>query len=63
MTSHPTKALFDVAGDQLAVGGTPLHRLAERVGSTPFFAYDRSLITARVSHLRSVLPSGVRLSY
>ncbi len=63
MTSHPTKALFDVAGDHLAVGGIPLHRLAERVGSTPFFAYDRSLITARVSHLRSVLPSGVRLSY
>ena len=26
---------------QLAVGGIPLERLTERVGSTPFFAYDR----------------------
>jgi diaminopimelate decarboxylase len=26
----------------LEVGGIPLDRLAERVGSTPFFAYDRA---------------------
>ena len=27
------------------VGGIALDRLAERVGSTPFFAYDRTLLT------------------
>lgn len=63
MTSHPTIAMFEVAGDHLAVGGIPVPRLADRVGGTPFFAYDRGLITARVAQLRSVLPTDVRLSY
>ena len=34
----------------------PLERLAERVGSTPFFAYDRGLLTERVEQLRTTLP-------
>jgi diaminopimelate decarboxylase len=33
------------------------------VGSTPFFAYDRRLLTARIEYLRSTLPDGVNLSY
>ena len=37
--------------------------LAERVGETPFFAYDRSLLTGRVAELRAALPSGIDLSY
>ena len=45
------------------VGGVPLGRLAERVGSTPFFAYDRALLTERVALLRATLPTGVDLSY
>lgn len=55
--------MFDVAEDCLAVGGVRLDRLADRVGTTPFFAYDRRLITARVAYLRSVLPRDVKLSY
>jgi diaminopimelate decarboxylase len=37
--------------------------LAERVGGTPFFAYDRGLLTARVADLRAGLPQGIDLSY
>ena len=33
------------------------------MGSTPFFAYDRRLLTERVATLRATLPSGVDLSY
>jgi diaminopimelate decarboxylase len=55
--------MFGVAGGHLVVGGIPIDRLAERVGSTPFFAYDRELITSRVNLLRSVLPAGIHLSY
>ncbi len=47
----------------LAIGGIAVDRLAERVGSTPFFAYDRQLITSRVGLLRSILPADVRLGY
>ena len=31
----------------------PLDLLAERVGSTPFFAYDRALLTDRVELLQA----------
>ncbi|WP_061297853.1 pyridoxal-dependent decarboxylase, exosortase A system-associated [Herbidospora cretacea] len=47
----------------LTVGGIPLGRLAARVGSTPFFAYDRDRVTRRVASLRAALPAGVQLSY
>jgi diaminopimelate decarboxylase len=46
-----------------AVGGIPLERLAERVGGTPFFAYDRRLLSERIELLRSTLPAGIDLSY
>jgi len=45
------------------VGGVALDRLAERVGATPFFAYDRALITERIAFLRTTLPTGINLSY
>jgi diaminopimelate decarboxylase len=52
-----------VAGSDLLVGGVPLTRLAQRVGSTPFFAYDRSLLTQRVERLREALPADLDISY
>jgi diaminopimelate decarboxylase len=55
--------MFKAAGNCLAVGGIDLERLSARVGTTPFFAYDRGLITSRIGYLRSVLPSDVKLSY
>jgi diaminopimelate decarboxylase len=45
------------------VGGVPLERLAARVGSTPFFAYDRALISERVELLRTMLPTDIELGY
>lgn len=63
MSMHPAIENFAVSDNRLLVGGIPIDRLAERVGSTPFFAYDRSLISARVARLRNMLPSSVRLAY
>lgn len=56
-------APFGVLDGELRVGELPLSRLAERVGSTPFFAYDRGLLDQRVDRLRAVLPSRVELSF
>jgi diaminopimelate decarboxylase len=47
----------------IRIGGIPVDRLAERVGQTPFFAYDRGLLTERVALLRATLPDGIELSY
>jgi len=60
---HPSIAAFHVGDNRLHVGGIPLDRLAARIGTTPFFAYDRGLITERVAVLRSALPPEVHLHY
>ncbi len=54
---------FGVRDNCLTVGGVPVTRLADRVGQTPFFAYDRGLMTARVESLRKALPKDVHLHY
>jgi diaminopimelate decarboxylase len=59
---HPTVAAFGTADGQLRVGESSLARLVERVGGTPFFAYDRRLLTERIAVLRSTLPD-IELSY
>jgi diaminopimelate decarboxylase len=62
-TPHPRVHGFPVIGDDLGVGGVPLSRLAARVGRTPFYAYDRGLLSERVAALRTHLPPSVHLSY
>jgi diaminopimelate decarboxylase len=54
---------FGTIDGELRVGGMPLSRLAARVGSTPFFAYDRGLLDARVERLRTLLPERIELSF
>ncbi len=51
------------ARGELTVGGLPLTRLAERVGRTPFYAYDRSRVCARVARVRAAIGPEVRLHY
>ncbi len=60
---HAAQTLFPVEGDCLLVGGIPLPRLAERVGATPFYAYDRALLGQRVRQVRAHLPAQVELHY
>lgn len=54
---------FDDTQSELHVGGLPLSLLAKRAGQTPFYAYDRNLIGARVAAVRRALPTGVLLHY
>lgn len=54
---------FPVVDDCLYIGGLPLTRVAERVGHTPFYAYDRVLMSRRVAELRQALPEGISLHY
>ncbi|MES1981105.1 MAG: pyridoxal-dependent decarboxylase, exosortase A system-associated [Pseudomonadota bacterium] len=60
---HFHNLLFPVADNCLQIGGIPLTRLAERIGSTPFYAYDRGLIAQRVAQLRALLPTDIHLHY
>ena len=61
--AHAAMTQFPVADGELLVGGLPLSRLAARVGQTPFYAYDRGLLTLRVAQLRQALPATIKLHY
>lgn len=60
---HQAQTQFPSIDGCLQVGGVALTRLAQRVGSTPFYAYDRTLLTERVRHVRSHLPADMRVHY
>jgi len=60
---HAAIGDWPVRDDCLQVGGLSLTRLAERVGRTPFYAYDRDRIAARIAHVRRHLPPTVQLHY
>jgi diaminopimelate decarboxylase len=61
--AHVPMDQFPVVDDCLVVGGIRLPELARRVGRTPFYAYDRRLISERVELLRSQLPRQVHIHY
>jgi diaminopimelate decarboxylase len=54
---------FPVSNGELVVGGIPLKQLVARVGRTPFYVYDRKLLTRRVEELRAALPTRLKLHY
>lgn len=61
--AHAPQQHFPTVGDCLQVGGIPLTQLAQRVGKTPFYAYDRHLLVARTQYLRAALPEDISLHY
>ncbi len=63
LLEHALLIPFSVQNDCLQIGRMALTRLAERVGTTPFYAYDREKITERVKLLRQHLPQEVLLHY
>ncbi|MDR0439445.1 MAG: pyridoxal-dependent decarboxylase, exosortase A system-associated [Candidatus Accumulibacter sp.] len=60
---HAPMDQFAVEDGELLVGGIPLTRLAARVGQTPFYAYDRRLLTRRIEALRAALPEALKIHY
>ncbi len=60
---HAAMDQFALQGGELVVGGKRLSLLAEQVGQTPFYAYDRRLLRERVASLRAALPAAIKLHY
>lgn len=61
--AHAAMDQFAVCDGELRIGQERLSVLAARVGQTPFYAYDRSALRARIAQLRQALPPAVRLHY
>ncbi len=61
--AHAGLDQFTVQGNVLCINGIPLPQLAARIGQTPFYAIDRSVLTRRVQALRAALPKTLGLHY
>ncbi len=60
---HAKNPFFPVEDGQLIIGNTALIKLAQRVGQTPFYAYDRQALTQRVNELRQNMPPELKIHY
>lgn len=60
---HAPMRQFEVQGPDLMVAGKPLRQLAEEVGRTPFYVYDRGLLARRAEALRAALPAALQIHY
>lgn len=60
---HAPLEQFPIVGDELIVGGMTVRQLADQVGQTPFYAYEREAISRRVHNLRETLPDGLSIHY
>ncbi len=63
MTKHTSLQHQPCINNQLSIGGIALTRLVNRVGSTPFYAYDRQAIIKRMAELRQQMPVDLKIHY
>lgn len=60
---HAPQQQFPIQNGELCVGDIPITRLAQRVGQTPFYAYDRQLVTASIQELLLAFEGKIELHY
>lgn len=60
---HARMASIERRDGVLVVNGVALTELTGAAGGTPFYAYDRAHVAARVAALRAALPARLRLHY
>lgn len=60
---HAPHPWFGIEGDCLNIGGRSVVDLATQAGQTPFYVYDRSVMTRKLRELRAVLPREVHVHY
>lgn len=60
---HASMSQFPVVDNQIQVGGMSITQLANRVGKTPFYAYDRQVIQAQIDNFRRHIPESIHLHY
>ena len=62
-TQHAASPYFESRDGELLIGGRNVSAIAADLGGTPFYAYDRAVMTRKVRELRSGLPAEVEIHY
>lgn len=60
---HASMDQFGASGNWLEIGGRSLESVVAEVGQTPFYAYDRRVMSQRVEQLRAAFPPELHLHY
>jgi diaminopimelate decarboxylase len=60
---HASNPYFAAEDGDLLVGGRKVSSIARELGRTPFYVYDRSVMTRKVRELRDLLPADVEIHY
>ncbi|HEX7060686.1 MAG TPA: pyridoxal-dependent decarboxylase, exosortase A system-associated, partial [Woeseiaceae bacterium] len=60
---HAALGTLEYRDGVLLWGGRKVTEIAEEAGGTPFYAYDRARMLARVAELRAAMPDDLSLHY
>jgi len=60
---HAPHPYFEAQDAELVVAGRKISDIAAEIGRTPFYVYDRSVMTRKVQELRAALPPDVEVHY
>ena len=62
-SKHADIAQFSRMGNELIIGGKTMYQIDKLIGSTPFYAYDKTLIANKIAQLKTALPNQLQLHY
>src|SRR5512141_2940131 len=62
-SQHAPHPYFEARDGELVVAGRKISDIAAEVGRTPFYVYDRSVMSRKVAKLRAAVPREVHLHY
>jgi diaminopimelate decarboxylase len=62
-SQHAPHPYVDALDGELLIGGRRISAIADELGHTPFYAYDRAVMTRKVQELRAALPADVEIHY
>jgi diaminopimelate decarboxylase len=62
-SQHAPHAYFDALDGELLVGGRRISEVVNEAGRTPFYVYDRTVMTRKLHELRDALPAGIEIHY
>jgi diaminopimelate decarboxylase len=62
-SQHAPHPYFSAEDGVLVVGGHKITDIAKRIGRTPFYVYDRCVMTRKVQELRAALPPELDIHY
>ncbi|NOR71684.1 MAG: pyridoxal-dependent decarboxylase, exosortase A system-associated [Methylomarinum sp.] len=60
---HDTSYSFPTHDNEIFIGGIKVSQLAQRIGQTPFYVYDRQRLSQRISDLRQQMPAELKIHY